>query len=277
MVAKTQALAVIQPNEYALVQADQGEIREILSENLGGGSFDPFSLDRISVPAGGGLSWTVPTIEGPVTEPAIDGVIVYWRDGRQYWQTSFDEAGGGAPPDCFSLDGFTGTGTPGGDCRTCRYAQFGSSGRAGSQAQACRATRMLLVIRPADVLPVVVTVPPSSLKALKGYFLQLTRVGLPYYGVVTRLGLEQDKSGAGIKYSKVAPLMLARLTAEQAAIMRAYNAELRPAIDGAGVRIVQPGPAPIPSDVAFDADGNLVRVDPATGEVLEVIDPAPAA
>lgn len=264
MVTKGKELTVVDPSSFAVLAADPSLVREVLAENLGGGQFSPFDLDQVHVPGAGGTTWEIPTIEGTEEIKTLDGVIVYWRDGRSFWRTSFDEKGGGNPPDCYSVDGVIGIGDPGGDCRTCPMAQFGSAAtvfnRAGSQAQACRATRMLLVVRQGDLLPLVVSVPPSSLKPIKQYFIQLSRVGLPYYGVISRFTLNKTKSGGGIAYAEIQPTMIGKLSPEQAARMKTYNEQLRPAIEGVAY---EPD-----NGIRYTPEGEMVRVDTTTGEVI---------
>lgn len=209
---------------YAVLKSDPEELRSVLAANVGDGGLGAFELDRVRVPAGGGKAWEVPGLDGSDTIKEIEGVIVAWRDARAYWQADLDASGGGTPPDCSSSDGVRGVGDPGGVCMACPMAQFGSATKAGKQArgQACKQTRMLFMVRPGDSLPIVVVAPPSSLKAVKQYFLRLASQAIPFYGVVTALGLEPDKSKDGITYSKVAPKLVSRLEPAERERMNGY-------------------------------------------------------
>lgn len=233
--AKDTEIMAVTAQDFVLLHTDLSSVLSVLSDNLADGTLSVRDLDRITVPAGGSTTWSIATLNGTEDTKALDGVIVYWRDGRAFWRKGFEETGSGTPPDCISYDGLVGEGDPGGACVRCPMSQFGSAervfGRRGSSAQACRATRLLFLLRPADMLPVIVRVPPSSLKDVRGYFVQLTRAGLPYYGVVTRLTLERDKNASGIVYSKIKPIVLHRLSPEQARVFAAYGEQFRQAMD----------------------------------------------
>lgn len=203
--------------DYAISQMAAGEVAEIIRENVGGGGIGQFDLDRVKVPAGGATVWSVPTLDGDEPAKELLGVIVHAQDQRAYWAQRLGQGGGGAPPDCSSLDMFTGIGNPGGACVTCPFAQFGSAVRddgSEGRGQACKAVKVLYVLLPHAVLPVVVPVPPSSLKNLKSYLLRLASQAIPYHRVITRLKLQKTKNPDGIDYAQIIPEMASRLTLE---------------------------------------------------------------
>ena len=69
---KEAALAKIE--EYAIV-AMGDSIADIMAENLGDDGLSEFSLDRIRIPAGGGIAFEVPTLEGSDSAKTIEGVV----------------------------------------------------------------------------------------------------------------------------------------------------------------------------------------------------------
>lgn len=212
------------PASYALLEFNPGEIRDIIRDNIGAGGFQVSDLPRIKVPTGGATQWEVPTLDGePEYQKAIEGVIVLHRDTRAYWLKQ--ESTDGSPPDCSSPDGFEGQGNPGGDCTRCPLAQFGS-GRDGRQA--CKAMRQLFIIRPSDILPVVLNVPPGSLKTFRRYLTALISSRTSVYSVVTRLTLHREKSGAGQEFAQIDAAVAAHLLPEDAARFRALGEQLRP-------------------------------------------------
>lgn len=202
-------------------------IMAAVHDNLGGQELTAWDLDRIKVPSGGGLAWTVPGLDGPKPEQFVQGVIIYVQNARAYWATSFDASGGGAPPDCVSEDGITGVGIPGGQCKACPYAKFGSN--ADGVGQACKAIRRLFMLRPDEMLPFVVVLPPTSLKSSKKYLLTLASHGLNVTNVVTKIGLEGDKSKAGITYSKATFAKVGDLPPEMAVAANAWKELMRQA------------------------------------------------
>lgn len=203
-------------NSFAVIKASS-EITDILRENLGGRALTPFDLDKVKFPSAGGIAWEIPTLDEPDVEKAIVGVIVYKRRGRVYYDTPF--TGDVVSPTCSSEDGDTGVGDPGGSCATCPFAQFGSDSK--GKGQACSQREILFIIREKDVLPLVVSVPPTSLKALTTYFRRLAMEGLRYSAVVSRLTLQKAKSGDGIEYSS----LVVGIDKTPAGVNRTLNAE----------------------------------------------------
>lgn len=201
------------------------EVRAVLQANVGAGGMTLFDLDRVQVPSGNSTAWTIPTLDGGEAAKSFEGVIVHWTERRRYYANAF-EPGVNAPPDCFSDDCVYGKGTPGGDCAQCPYNAWGTAHNARGEAtkgKACGQYRFLFVLRAGDVLPTVVSVPPSSLKPARQYFLRLASKGMPYYGVVTKFELEKGEMIAAIKFSPVASLSQA-----QRAEMEAYSKAIAP-------------------------------------------------
>jgi hypothetical protein len=210
------------------LQTDLEAINNALSTNIGTGGLSEFDLPRIKMPAGGGLQWAVPTLEGETMEPAIEGVIVLARDTRAYYSQPISETGGGQPPNCWSADGVTGSGTPGGACLACPLARYGTA--QDGRGQACKQIKQLFVLRGNLLLPEVVTLPPTSLKPAKQYLLKLASQGVPYYAVVTRIGLERTKNSQGIAYSRAVLSFVRRLSTEEAERSRNYHEMLKPLV-----------------------------------------------
>jgi len=217
----------IKTAEFPALQQDPGALREALLENLGGAGLSPFDLDRIGIPAGGGLAWSVPTLDGETVAQEVLGIIVHVQNARAYWSTPFGESGGSAPPDCVSDDAVTGTGNPGGQCSACPFAAFGSDSR--NRGQACRLIQRHFVLRAGDNLPVTINLPPGSLKGARKYLLRLVSAGLKASAVVTGYTLERDKNQDGITYSRAVFAMKGRLSEEQAAAASAFGKALAPA------------------------------------------------
>ena len=205
---------------YVMLTVDVAEIREAMEANVGDGQVASGDFDRIKVPAGGSTAWSVQTLDGEEMVKELVGIIVAWRDTRAYWRTSMEEGDGNSPPDCSSIDAKTGVGKPGGDCRECQLAKFGSDGK--GDGQACKLIRQLLLIREDNRLPEIVSLPPSSIKSARQYFLRLASRGVPCYGVITKLGLEKTKNNQGIAYSRATLTSGGRLTPEETAHAKAY-------------------------------------------------------
>ncbi len=224
MAKKTTAL--MKPDSYAIIKADAKQLGEVVRANLGGQNLTEFDLERVKVPGGGGLTWEIGDDE---SSKVLEGIIVHWRDGCAYWEESFDSSGGGTPPDCSSQDGLTGIGNPGGICGKCPFNEFGSGKDAKgkpTRGKACKNFRVLFMMRPEELLPLAVIVPPTSLREVRKYFLRLASRAIPYYSLVTQLTLEKTKSEQGIAYARIKAAPSTRLSDKEQAAIRSYSEDI---------------------------------------------------
>lgn len=196
----------VMPNTYRALSVPAAQLTGFLMQNIGAQGLKPTDLDHVKVPAGGGIAWEVPTLKGPESVSVLEGIILHFKDVRAYWKSK----GTNSPPDCNSADGLIGVGAPGGVCAKCPLAQYGTAhDEKGNPAkgQACKQMRLFLFLRQDDMIPMLISLPPTSLQPAKKYFLRLVANGLPYYGVTTQLRLEKAKNAAGTTYSTVVPGM----------------------------------------------------------------------
>jgi hypothetical protein len=228
------ALATIDQSKYLALSDDALDIAELLDANMGSGDFSARNLASVKVPAGGGMTWTVPHPDGEQDTRELVGVILFAQNTRAYYPSGVGEGPAG-PPDCSSEDGVTGVGSPGGACATCPLAQFGSAIRNGQPAsgQACAAKKQLYMLLPDRILPVVVTAPATSLKAIQGYMGSLLQVGKPIYAVETKLSLKREERG-GNKFSVIVAAKGGDLSPEGTAFMKALAAKVKSFISAAG-------------------------------------------
>jgi hypothetical protein len=200
----TAKTAEVNPSSFRALSMPTKQIATLIRQNMGTAA-NIFDLDRVKVPAGGSLQWTVPTLKGQVDVPVIEGILLMMKDNRSYWDKKFG-TGGKQPPNCSSTDMRRGIGMPGGDCQRCPFSQYGSAigmdGKPG-RGQACKHIRMALFLRQEEVLPIVLLIPPSSVKNSMKYGLRLASAGVPYSSVVTQLRLTRSQNAAGIDYSTI--------------------------------------------------------------------------
>lgn len=246
MAATSTALAMYDPDEhgeYLALSKPTSEISEIVAENLTGQDVGEFDLRRVGMPAGGITQWQVPTLAGIKAEETLEGIIVFTKQTRSYWAP---EQKTGERPKCSSVNGLQGVGDPGGDCKTCPYAQFGSKinpkdPKAETRAQACTARAVWFLLRPDAFLPIVVSLSPASLQAAKQYMLDLSGAGLRYSEVLTSLRLEADSNPDGERYARAIPMMAATLDEDTAEKARSYKAILEPILEQAAAAIANEG------------------------------------
>lgn len=231
--AVTKAPAVQAPLRAELIDATQFSLigeptsLEAIRYNLRDEKISEFDLDRVKVPAGGATVFQVPTLEGIANQEAIEGIILHVGVRRSFWE---DTMPSNNPPDCYSIDGLTGLGDPGGDCANCPFNEFGSAVRPdGSQGRGkrCKERRLILLLRPEDRLPLACSAPPASIKGIKQF---LMRLPVPMYQAVVRLTLVGDRSQDGVQFSKVVPEYLGYVSKDHGNALKAYAETLRKAI-----------------------------------------------
>jgi len=237
----------VKPEDYAALAMPTEDLAVVIEENLAGQKISEFDLDRVKMPAGGGTSWEVPTLDGTEAVKELEGVIVYWKEGRSFWKEKY--SGGSEPPDCSSPDAQFATGDPGVAvptdehgrfiCAQCPNAEFGTAendkGEKGP-GQACKLQRQLFLLTPKSLLPLVVSLPPSSVAPAKKYMLRLAGFSTPYSSVITKIALAQEKSQGGITYSQATFALGEKLTPEDAEKVREFAAKLRPSLEQVEVR-----------------------------------------
>ena len=216
---------------FVVFQMPVEEIRAAVAANLGDTTVNASDFERIKIPAGGGTAWTLQTLDGEEIEKELSGIIVAWRDTRAYWSVPMEQSDGNMPPDCYSLYARTGVGKPGGDCHKCPFAQFGSGAK--GEGQACKLVRQLFFIREENLLPEIVSLPPSSIKPARQFFMRLASKAVPCYSIITRIGLEKTRNAQGIVYSRATFASGGRLTPEQADRVKEYAAMLKPFLESA--------------------------------------------
>jgi len=210
------------PMQFGILSAAPDELaamQELVAEAVKD-DVTQFDLPEVKVPAGGGTSWEVPTLEGDQAVKSLRAVILCAQKVRHYHATKFEDGGGNDPPDCASSDGITGQGSPGGDCASCPLAQWGSGTNGG---QACSERRHMMLLREDGALPLFLSLPPSSIKGFKKFRALLLNAMTPLHGVVVELTLTKVKNKGGIAYCEVTFTAAGKLDPEATA----HAAELR--------------------------------------------------
>ena len=180
-----------------------GNLTEAIEEELDG--LGMLSFDRVKIPAGGGIAFELPgeDEDSPESSPAIVGVILDHHAVNVYWKDKF--SGGNMQPDCSSADGKTGVERETGrtrDCATCPFNQFGSDPSNG-KGKACKNAHRLYILQDGSPVPIVLALPPSSLKSLRDYIgKKILLKGLRSYEAITKITLKKEANADGIVYSR---------------------------------------------------------------------------
>lgn len=229
------ALVPRSESAFAIVRADTSIAEQVRDVGL-----TQFQLTRLKMPSGGGTSWEVPTLGGVEAAQEIEVVIAVVRSNiRQFYLVSFEESEGGAPPDCSSNDNETGFGVrdESGEepsvqtCSDCPHAQWDSAKKGGGQA--CSEKKAILFFTLDSMLPMLLMVPPTSLKPVRLFAQELMTFGREYFAVVTRMTLEKVKGPPD--YSVLQLAHVRDLSKEEIERMRAVSADLKQAFMGAPI------------------------------------------
>lgn len=210
---------MVKKNELAVaenfdLQTISGDLAEAVTEEMDGLGTLPF--DRVKIPSGGGLAFELPgeDEEKPQVSPELTGVILDHHPVNAYWASKY--AGGSEPPDCSSYDGKKGTDRETGeirDCAGCPHNQFGSD----DQGKACKNIHRLFILREGNPVPLVLSLPPTSLKYMRDYIAKrIILKGMRCWQAVTKITLKKAKSAGGIDYSRAAFSFAGKLSPEKA-------------------------------------------------------------
>ena len=211
-----------------------------------------FSLDKVKFPSAGSTAFAIPTPDGEDSDMVKELVCVITHQHPAFAFYATDFTGGHAAPDCSSIDGKVGYGVSGGTCRNCPKNQYGS-GKNG-KSKACQNKRMLYVLREGELFPIMLLLPPGSLKAFTNYVKSLLSRGLRVYQVVTKITLKKVRNDDGIEYSQAVFKMERPLTPEE-------RAAVLPVCETAKAYSLRMTPDTI-------ADDDVPFVDAETGEIV---------
>jgi hypothetical protein len=197
---------------------------EIDTEDLEGLTI---SFDKVSIPSGGGTMWELPGMENP-DEPEynkeIEGVIVDHYPVNAFFENEY--TGEIVPPTCSSMDGKLGIGNPGGMCANCPLNKYGSAD--DGKGKKCKNLRRIYILRSGEILPLLVTLPPTSIKNFSDYISKrIVTKGMKACDVVTKMTLTVEKSQTGIKYSKVQFSIARTLRPEEKKVMREFSNNIK--------------------------------------------------
>ena len=197
-----------------------GEIAAAIAEEMEGLGTIPY--DKVKIPSGGGAAFEIPTEDedNPDVAKEIIGVILDHHPVNSRWREAYN--GSEEKPLCSSYDGKQGVEVDTGviaNCSDCPYNKFGSA--ADGRGKACKNSHRVYVLREGNPVPLVLTLPPTSIKYARDYFAKsIVLKGMRSYDVITKITLKKEKSTDGIDYSRVCFSFVDKLTAGQAMLTK---------------------------------------------------------
>ena len=191
---------------------------DIIKENLKNQPLSFQLFDIIKSPSGGSTVFSVPGLSGDEAAKELTGIILDYTTPRAYWDTP--DPVEGTPPVCFSRDSVVShEGKP---CAACPFNDFGSKS-GDSNAKACKESVTLFLLRPENIMPIIVRIPVSSKVRFQRYMTRLVGRMIPLSPVVTRITLEKTTNKTGQPYSLFNFEAVAELTPEEAENARAFG------------------------------------------------------
>lgn len=185
---------------------------------------------RAKVATGGGKAFDIITgdEETDTSVPAFSGVIVYNHNCNAYFD---EDSTGNTPPICASMDGNVGFDTAAEEMIVCKNCPRNAYGTAkNGRGKACKNMHRLYIMTEDMPIPLMLALPPTSLKAFQNYRLSaLAAKKLKPNEVVTEFSLVSQQSQSGQKYSVVKFRLLGKLSPEQAEVARYFSEQLKTA------------------------------------------------
>lgn len=219
--SETKALAIIQEFSVPALNEDLGQA---FAEELDG---LPMAPARVKIPSGGGLAFEVPgdDPDSPEMVKEIVGVIVDHYPVNAFWSDKY--AGQNNPPDCSALDGKRGV-TRDGEVRACNSCPYNAWGSGENGGKACKNMHRIYILREGEVLPLLLTLPPTSLKNFADYLARrIVGKGRRSYEVITKISLKKATSSQGITYSQAVFSLVGVLHQDVAQKMAEYSASIK--------------------------------------------------
>ena len=189
-------VAVKEQNAFA-VSADLGES---LGEEMQGLTI---TFDRIKVPSGGGLAYEVPSDnpDEPDSVKEIKAVILYHHPVQSYYKEKY--SGANDSPDCSSFDGINGIDKETGEVKSCKDCELNKFESGDNGGKACKSKRRLFLLLENSAIPVIFSLPTTSLKDFSKYIIRIRGKGKKSFQVVTKFTLKKEQNAGGITFSKV--------------------------------------------------------------------------
>ena len=170
--------------------------------NHSGGGFPIISIKgKIFTVVRDGVRTVLPNPKDPDSPAtAIDVVVIKANKGtsKVFYAGGYSEGGDQKKPDCFSNTGDrpdpSVKSPQSKSCATCTHNQWGSrTGENGGKGKACQDSVRIAIAAPGMLNdPMLLRVPPASIRALGEFGQACAKRGLPYNAVVTKLGFDME-------------------------------------------------------------------------------------
>ena len=235
-VQELQQTAVTSAPEPSLAPLDSSYIAltnnalDIIRTNL---KSQPLTLDLFDIvksPSGGSTVFEVPGLAGNEAAMDLTGILLDYTTPRAYWDTP--DPAEGTPPVCLSQNSIISY--DGKACAHCPYNEYGSK-NGSSNAKACKESVLLFLLRPNNVIPLLVRVPVTSKPRFLKYATRLLSTLTPLSSVVTKITLEKTASKQGKPYALFNFQAVSVLSPEEATKAGTYARQFMEIVNAAQV------------------------------------------
>jgi len=225
------ALTTVSDSDYIALKSDA---LGIINENLKNQQLSPALFDVVKSPSGGATVFAVPGLTGEEAEKELVGIVLDYTTPRAYWDTP-DPVEGQAP-NCWSRDSVISH--EGNACAQCQFNDFGSKNGGETNAKACKEQVALYLLRPDNIMPIIVRVPVTSKLLFFKYTTRLTGSLIPLCGVVTKITLEKAVSKTGKPYALYNFEAVRQLSPEETATARVFGQKFMDIMNAADVSVI---------------------------------------
>jgi len=237
----TEEKVITMPDTTALATVESGYVAlknnalDIITENLKNQPLSFQLFDVIKSPSGGTTAFTVPTMAGDEITKEIAGIIIDYETPRAYWDTP--DPVEGTPPVCYSRDSLIShEGKP---CKLCQFNDFGSKNGGESNGKACKESIVIYLLRPDNIMPIIVRVPVSSKLIFQRYMTRLIGSMIPACGVVTRITLEKATNKTGQPYALYNFEAIKRLSPEESRAAKVFGRKFMEILNVADAPVIE--------------------------------------
>ena len=191
---------------------------DIIRSNLKSQPLTYELFDVVKSPSGGSTVFSVPGLSGDEAEKELYGIILDYTTPRAYWDSP--DPVEGTPPACLSKNSIISE-----DGKTCAHCPFNDYGSKDgeSNAKACKESALLFLLRPNNILPLLVRVPVTSKGRFLKYATRLLSTLTPLSSVVTKISLEKATSKGGKPFALFNFEAVSQLSEEEAAQAKAFG------------------------------------------------------
>ena len=234
-------------NKTFAIIANKDLINASLTEDVQGLNL---TFPKVKVPSGGATTFEIDTgdSENPEMVKELRCVIIVNQPAFSLFKEAYN--GESRLPDCYSSDGKTGVGDPGGDCAKCPFNQFGPDG-----TKKCKNKRALYLVFENQLFPSVLLLPTGSLQNFTKYAQANLFKQRKLSQVVTKITLKKATNKTGIPFSQAV-----------FAFERMLSDDEKQKLTGLSDFVKEYAKSHVPQS---QADDDIPFVDTETGEVIK--------